>query len=331
LQVIAREWGSDWFERIPHELRDPMWTRAEDCSKRLLGQVVKNARKGYSFEEAIDHWTRSMKRRINERARVELGIRLPRSRHTILDDVRSLSDKLNEKDYNRDAPDSPKHDQLRVELVLPAAPNTQALKKPDFSTAGPPRVPRKRKRNIGELSTANVSIDGDVEENGIEMVKRVGNSLLHKPIDLTSPGSQVPPNSGSSQRSHPANESAPRAHRTNFSPTCDGPAVAMLLHKFIGAFRDMPALDNDPEATHRCCNSCRPVALRAFKILENVLLPCAGDLENIETHHYEGEDVDASQLHDISPHTRARTKRRAILSVQDSSDDEEVPAGTISG
>jgi hypothetical protein len=93
----------------------------------------------------------------------------------------------------------------------------------------------------------------------------------------------------------------------------------------------MPALDNDPEANHRCCDSCRPVALRAFKILENVLLPCAGDLESIETHHYRGEDVDASQLHDISPHKRARIKRRAILSVQDSSDDEEVPVGTIAG
>jgi hypothetical protein len=339
LQVIAREWGSDWFKRIPHELCDPTWTRAEDCSKRLLGQVVKNARKGYSFEEAIDHWTRSMKRRVNERARVELGIRLPRSRHVILDDVRSLNDELNEKDHERDAPDSPKHDQLRVELVSPAAPNTQALKKPDFSTAGPPRVPRKRKRNTGELSAASVSIDGDVEENdgwrvlenGRETVKRVGNSLLHKPIDLISPGSQAPLNSGSSHRSHPGNEPAPRARQTSSSPTCDGPAVALLLHKFIGAFREMPALDNDPEANHRCCDSCRPVALRAFKILENVLLPCAGDLESIETHHYRGEDVDASQLHDISPHKRARIKRRAILSVQDSSDDEEVPVGTIAG
>ena len=63
------------------------------------------------------------------------------------------------------------------------------------------------------------------------------------------------------------------------SPTCDGPAVALLLHKFIDAFRDMPTLDSDPDANHRCCETCRPKALRAFKILEEVLLPCAGDLE----------------------------------------------------
>lgn len=342
LQVIAREWGSDWFEKIPNELCDPMWARAEECSKRLLAQMAKNARK-YSLDEAIDHWSRSMKRRINERARVELGIRLPRSRHVILDDVRSLNEKEGGNRESRDgdghdAPDSPRHDQLRVELVAPASLHPQALKKPDFSAAGPPRVPRKRKRNTAELSVETVSGEDTEEndgwrvlENGKEMVKRVGKSLLHKPIDLTSSGSQVSHISGLSQREDPADESVSRVGRTHSYPTCDGPAVALLLHKFIGAFREMPALDNDPEADHRCCDSCRPVALRAFKILENVLLPCAGDLENIGTHHYGGEDVDASQLHDISPHKRARIKRRAIQSVQDSSDDDEVPAGTTAG
>jgi len=122
-----------------------------------------------------------------------------------------------------------------------------------------------------------------------------------------------------------------RVGRTHSYLTCDGPAVALLLHKFIGAFREMLALDNDLEADHCCCDSCHLVALRAFKILENVLLPCAGDLENIETHHYRGEDVGASQLHDISPHKHARTKRRAIQSVQDSSDDDEVLVGAIAG
>jgi hypothetical protein len=325
LQVIAHEWGSDWFEKIPHELCDPTWTRAEDCSKRLLGQVVKNARKGYSFEEAIDHWTQSMKQRVDERARVELGIRLPRSRHVILDDVRAL----NEKDEGRDAPDSPEHDQLRVELVAPVAPSPQALQKHDFSAAGPPRAPRKRKRNTAEQLAVTTSGSGDADEsdgwrlseNGKEMVKRVGNSLLHKPIDLTSPAAQSPRGSISSQQSN----QLPGLEKGEGHPssTCDGPAVALVLRKFIEAFRDMPTLDNDPEADHRCCDSCRPVALRAFKILENVLLPCAGDLESVGTHHYGGEDIDTSQVTDISPSKRRRTKDRSSLFViQDSSDDE---------
>jgi hypothetical protein len=325
LQVIAHEWGSDWFEKIPHELCDPTWTRAEDCSKRLLGQVVKNARKGYSFEEAIDHWTQSMKRRVDERARVELGIRLPRSRHVILDDVRAL----NEKDEGRDAPDSPEHDRLRVELVAPIAPSPQAFKKPDFSAAGPPRAPRKRERNTVEQSAFTASGSGDAEESdgwrlledGKEMVKRVGNSLLHKPIDLTSPEVQSPRGSISSRQPDPR-PGLEKGER-HLSSTCDGPAVALLLRKFIEAFRDMPTLDNDPEADHRCCDSCRPVALRAFKILENVLLPCAGDLENVGNYHYGGEDIDTSQVTDISPPKRRRTKdRSSLFVVQDSSDDE---------
>jgi hypothetical protein len=66
------------------------------------------------------------------------------------------------------------------------------------------------------------------------------------------------------------------------SPTCDGPAVALLLHKFIDAFHDMPSLDSDPEADHRCCETCRPKVLRAFKVLEEVLKPCAEDLEDVK-------------------------------------------------
>jgi hypothetical protein len=153
LQIIAHEWGSDWFEEIPRELCDPTWTQGQDCSKCLLGQVVKNAQKGYTFDRAIDHWTWSMKQCINERAQVELRICLPCSCYVILDDVCSL----NERDDDRDVPDSPKHDQLRVELVPPVAPSPQALKKPDFSAAGPPRAPSKRKRNTAERPVVSMS------------------------------------------------------------------------------------------------------------------------------------------------------------------------------
>jgi hypothetical protein len=153
------------------------------------------------------------------------------------------------------------------------------------------------------------------------MVKRVGNSLLHKPIDLTSPEVQSPRGSISSQQPdpRPGLEKGEKHH----SSMCDRPAVALLLRKFIKAFRDMPTLDNDPEADHRCYDSCCPVALRAFKILENVLLPCARDLENVGNHHYGGEDIDTSQVTDISLPKRRRTKdRSSLFVVQDSSDDE---------
>jgi hypothetical protein len=142
---------------------------------------VRNVRKGYYFEEAINHWTQSTKRRVDEKARVELGIHLPRSCHIVLDDVCSL----NEKDDDRDAPDSFKHDQLRVGLVPLVASSPQALKKSNFSAAGPPRSSRKRKCNTAEQLVASVSGDGEVKENdgwrasgdGKGMVKRVGSSL----------------------------------------------------------------------------------------------------------------------------------------------------------
>jgi hypothetical protein len=43
LKIIYEAWGSDWFDKVPKELRDPRWMRAEECSKRLLAQITLNA------------------------------------------------------------------------------------------------------------------------------------------------------------------------------------------------------------------------------------------------------------------------------------------------
>lgn len=124
LKTIEEAWGSDWFEKIPQDLRDPRWMRAEECSKRLLAQVTLNARRGYSLDKAIDHWTQSMRRRTDESARREHRISLLRSCHIILDDVRSLNEKVPNEDSSDTSQvrqvmllDSLKDDRLRVELV----------------------------------------------------------------------------------------------------------------------------------------------------------------------------------------------------------------------
>jgi hypothetical protein len=70
--------------------------------------------------------------------------------------------------------------------------------------------------------------------------------------------------------------------------------MALLLHKFIDAFCDMPTLDSDPDANYRYCETCRLKALRAFKILEEVLLLCAGDLKEVESYRYSDADVETS-------------------------------------
>jgi hypothetical protein len=96
--------------------------------------------------------------------------------------------------------------------------------------------------------------------------------------------------------------------------------VALLLHKFIDAFHDMPALDSDPNANHHYCKTCRPKALRAFKILEEVLLLCAGDLEEVESHCYGDADVETSQISDISLHKHSLVRKHTSVLIKDSSD-----------
>jgi hypothetical protein len=44
------------------------------------------------------------------------------------------------------------------------------------------------------------------------------------------------------------------------STTCGGPGVALLLYKFIDAFRNMPSLNSDPDAGHYCCETCCELA-----------------------------------------------------------------------
>jgi len=157
--------------RFRKSLRDPRWVRAEECSKRLLAQVIMNARRGYSLEKATDHWTQSMRRRTNESARREHRISLPRSRHIILDDVRSLNER-NPDDDSSDTthahqivhPGSPKDDQLRVELVPAFTSTLPPQKKPDFSAARPSRTPRKRKQNTSEAAVVESSGDESAHE-----------------------------------------------------------------------------------------------------------------------------------------------------------------------
>jgi hypothetical protein len=180
--------------------------RAEECSKQLLAQVTLNARHGYSLEKAIDHWTQSIQRRTDKSARREHRISLPRSRHIILDDVRSL----NKRDPNEDSsstsdtwhitlPDSPKDNWLRVELVTAFKGTLPPQKKSDFSATRPSRPSKKRKRNTSEAAVVDSSRDDGRQEadgwqliaNRKEMVKRVKNSLLRKLVEIPSSEPQL--------------------------------------------------------------------------------------------------------------------------------------------
>ncbi|KAK1807589.1 hypothetical protein LTR12_018063 [Friedmanniomyces endolithicus] len=310
-------------------LRDPRWARSEECSKRLLGQITTSARRGYSLDQAIEHWTQSMRRRTDEKTRREHRIGLPRSPYIILDDVRSLNQTVRaDADPPGVATESPIDDRLRVELVTPITPGITPRSKPDYSAAKPSRTSKKRKQDRPEITVEDRSDeDGGwrVLANGKGMVRRVGNVLVRKPVATRSSG-LISSNAPSSQQSaSPSQPPSPQPQVDGDTPhslrTCDGPGVALLLHKLIDAFREMPILDNYPNAGHGCCEMCRPKALRAFKVLENVLLPCAGDLEKIRVHHFGGSDVPTNQITNGSPHKHGLIREHSSLFIQDSSDE----------
>jgi hypothetical protein len=89
--------------------------------------------------------------------------------------------------------------------------------------------------------------------------------------------------------------------------------MASLLHKFIDVFRDMPTRDSDPNAYYRCCELCRPKTLQAFKVLEEVLLPYAEDLERVDTHRFGDTAVETSQINDISPHKHSLVRKHVCV------------------
>lgn len=330
VKAISAAWGHDWFEQIPHTLKDPRWTRAEECSKRLLAQMTVSTRRGCTLERAIDHWTRSMQRRTDESARDKFHIDLPRSPYIILDDVRSLNEEVNEA-TNGTLSDSQEDDRVRVELVPAVAPSPAPPTKPAQAS-------RKRKRPSRVVEELAGSEDESGEDDGWRVVdggkakvKRVGNCLIHKPVEeapaelasseehgitqLSDTQLEIPstPERGSSPPAtrEPALRKAVRYRH----PTCDGPGVALMLHKLVDALSEMPTLEDFPGARHRCCDICRPKALRAFRVVTEVLLPCAEDLEKITQHHFAGHEIVPSQISDISPHKHGTGQSQSLLFV----------------
>jgi hypothetical protein len=170
-----------------------------------------------------------------------------------------------------------------------------------------------------------------VVADGKEMVKRVKNSLIRKPIEVTSSEPQLSAGSVplSAQQPLPASKApqgvseASQRRSGRSSPTRDGLAVALMLHKFINVFHDMPSLDNDPKADHRCCETCRPKVLKAFKVLEELLKPCAEDLEDVENHRYGDDSLVMSQTNDNPTHKQGLVRKHTSVFIEDSSDEDQ--------
>lgn len=97
--------------------------------------------------------------------------------------------------------------------------------------------------------------------------------------------------------------------------------MAILLHKLVETFGELRGLDRSPAGGHGCCENFRPKATRAFKILKNFLLPCAEDLDRVQSHVFDGIDALVSQVSDTSPRKRRLVRRHRSMLIEDDSPD----------
>jgi hypothetical protein len=52
-------------------MKNPTWSRAEECSKRILTQIAANVKRGIPLETAVESWTEAINERNDLAARRE--------------------------------------------------------------------------------------------------------------------------------------------------------------------------------------------------------------------------------------------------------------------
>ena len=337
LRVIESSWGAGWFEKIPAAIKDPLWSQAEECSKRTLVQIAANAKQGISIEKAVESWTEAIHKRNNPATRREQGSKSRVTPFVMPNDVALLNQVAGNAQKGRRTceiflPEDVKEDRLRVDVVSLLSSPRSVPAKPDYSVGSKPRKSQKRKKPQvdGEVSRAEDDTEAeDEDEDGWKrvgkrsMVKRVRGHLIRKPIDdPVDLASETDRNNTSTQLAGrasverravsspsqpPSAQAVSTQHRSQTSktdqrlPTCDGPAVALMFRKFVDFFDEMPSLDNNACAESRCCDNCRPLVTEKSAYLRRELVQWAAELERVQKHTSQNEVVFPSQDHDISP------------------------------
>lgn len=331
VKVIDSSWGSGWFEKIPLAIKDPTWTRAEECSKRTLVQMAANAKQGISLEDAVESWTQAIHKRNDPVARRENNIRSKTTAYIMPNDVASLNRSAKDTDKAKRTsemffPDEVKEDRLRVELV-PPPPTSYLSPRPDYSAAAKTRKVQKRKRLSEKDVVRDESDEDDGEQDGWtkvgdrSMVKRVRGHLIRRSIDDNhSPGNASIHRNASSQllneasfgeqsvtlssqppSAQPITPHPQQSKDVKLLPTCDGQQVALMFRKFVDLLDEMPSLDMDPEASSKCCDVCRPMVVDRSARLRHKLACWANQLAAVEKHTIQETKTLSSQVDDISP------------------------------
>lgn len=316
IRLIEKHWGTDWFDKIPTDMKDPDWSTAADCSHQLLRLIAASAKRGIDLATARSAWAQSIRQRRDERARKELRMRCPRSPFIIPDDVRSLSQidephlqgrRTGEMIY----PDEPAEDQLRVELVTPGSKRSAADARATSTYAPAQRKRQKRRQRDPHLiaSARGVSDrNGDwrVSDDGKWKQRRDGNQIIRIPL-TGSDGSQ-------SQNLHSPSESrdiSPHATdgivrsrvRSTDEVMCHGPSIAAKLHRFVETL-GVRTEDGSAAAglASNCCAHCRAKVAMLDGIIANATL-IVGAFENLTDHQITDAGSGESQHADSVPST----------------------------
>jgi hypothetical protein len=267
IRMIEKQWGSDWFEKIPGEMKDSTWSRASDCSHQLLRLIATDAKNGVELETAKCAWARSIRRRRDESVRKELRMRCPRFPFIITDDVRPLSrtpsvdrqDRYTGEMICSDepvkkqlvAPGSNRSDPSMRELCanMPTQPKRQKRSRQDFGIDGRTHVP------AGDSDRARAS-DNDTWKQRRDVQRKMLVPLPHRKEPrlrvILSPGEST------SVRPHAANVVIRSSVCSMDVVLCDGPTVAAKLRRVI---ETLTSRDKENSTSIKlagcCCTSCR--------------------------------------------------------------------------
>jgi hypothetical protein len=329
LRLIEKHWGTDWFAKIPDDMKDPGWSTAGDCSHQLLRLIAANAKQKISFEVARDAWAESIGRRRDERVRKEMRMRCPRSPFIITDDVRSLNQILDPAKRGRRTtdvfyPEEPAEHQLRVELVTPGS------KRSAPSTTAKSGKQKRRRLGSDALNLVHQVENQDdgwrLSEDGRWRLKRVGNQLLRLPVESAdTPSDQVANLSSGSRECTPdrIDCASQSVAVTSNRIRCRGPAIASRLR---GVAETLAEPTQDPSALTvskiYCCAQCSLNVGALDEILGEVTRIAAA-LEAVTGHHIDDSDSTCPPHPESVPATpQLPRNRRWWLSIDSDSDDE---------
>ncbi|KAF2685408.1 hypothetical protein K458DRAFT_388288 [Lentithecium fluviatile CBS 122367] len=144
-----------------------------------------------SLEVIADVWDSDWFEKILQELRDPRWVRAEYDVHSLNENASDSSDTL--KQRRNTLPKSRKDDRHREELVPPVTPGPPPTKL-DYSAVGPSKIPIKRKRDSREVAGMEYLVHKRAEKNdswqvvmnGKEMVRRVDNCIIRKPIEIPS-------------------------------------------------------------------------------------------------------------------------------------------------